>query len=268
MNRALVICTVLASCTGGFAMHSGDAYINREGTVWTFGTASVARVVALEDGKLLLKSFRAGAAGRELVPPGVVAAEFAVAVGEDATPLTSAVPGWTLVTASENKLGQGELQLDLTLQRSGLRATKSYVVYPQSSVIREWVTFANAGRTPLLLADPHFLNVTVAPGDSTALDFHWMTGGENNPGSWVLKTEALEPGKPRSFDSYEAMAVDAAKFPGDGINAKVLLGDRSRWASSCTPRGPCSRTGSSRAGRARAARGGARRSARPPTRCP
>ena len=51
-------------------MESGDAVIRREGAQWSFGTASVRRVVALEDGKFLLKSFRAGRAGRELVPAG------------------------------------------------------------------------------------------------------------------------------------------------------------------------------------------------------
>jgi hypothetical protein len=73
------------------------------------------------------------------------------------------------------------------------------------------------------------LTLTVAAGDPAALDFHWMTGGENNPGSWVMKTEGLAPGEPRTFDSYEAMTVDAAQFPGDGINAKILLNDRQIW---------------------------------------
>jgi hypothetical protein len=229
MSRALVICTVLACCTGGFAMQSGDAYINRQGARWAFGTASVARVVALEEGKLLLKSFRPGASGRELVPPGAVAAEFAVAAAEDRTLVTSASPGWTLVAATEKKLAQGELQLDLTVQREGLRATKSYVIYPQSSIIREWVMFTNTGEAPLRLADPRFLNLTVAAGDPAALDLYWMTGGENSPGSWMLKTEQLALGKPRTFDSYEAMPVDATQFPGDGINAKILLNGRQIW---------------------------------------
>lgn len=209
-------------------MQSGDAYSRREGTTWTFGTDTVRRVVVLEQGKLLLKSFRGGAQGREMAPAGG-AAEFAVAIGEDATPLTSASGGWSLVDAVEKKLDQGELELTLTVEREGLRATKTYVIYPKSNIIREWVVFTNARQTPLQLKDPRFLNLTVAAGDPAALAFHWMTGGENNPGSWVLKTEQLTADKPRTFDSYEAMPVDATQFPGDGINAKILLNDRQIW---------------------------------------
>ena len=228
--RALLLGALLAGGTGGFAaMHSSDAYLTRQGDTWSFGTASVARVVALEDGKLRLKSFRAGAGGRELAPPGAETAEWAVLVGEDRTLLTSAMPGWTLLAATEQKLAQGELQLALTLQRAGLRATKTYVIYPQSSVIREWVTFTNAGATPLLLADPRFLNLAVTTGDPAALDFHWMTGGENYPGSWLLQTEQLPADRPRTFDSYEAMAPHPSQFPGDGINAKIFRNDRQIW---------------------------------------
>lgn len=228
MTRALVIYAALMCCAGGFAMQSGDAYIKREGATWRFGTKTVERIVALEKGKLLVRSFRAGTKGRELAP-AAGAAEFAVAVGEDKALVTSATPGWTLVSSHESKLGQGELQLDVVVQREGLQATKTYVVYPQSSLIREWGTFANVGQTPLLLSDPRFLTLTVGAGTADDLDFHWMTGGENNPGSWVLKTEQLVPGQARTFDSYEAMPVDTTQFPGDGINAKILLNDRQIW---------------------------------------
>ena len=43
------------------------AYINVEPSRWTLGTAAVERVVALEDGKLLLKSLKDKSTGRELV---------------------------------------------------------------------------------------------------------------------------------------------------------------------------------------------------------
>ena len=43
-----------------------EAYIKDEGNRWTLGTATVERVVALEDGKLLLKSVKNKVTGREL----------------------------------------------------------------------------------------------------------------------------------------------------------------------------------------------------------
>ena len=106
--------------------------------------------------------------------------------------------------------------------------TKTYVVYPGSSIIRQWVTFTNAGSGPLRIVEPGFLNETLRPGDAEATDFHWMTGGENSPGSWMLKVEKLAASKRRTFDSYEPFPA-APTFPGDGIKAKVLLNGMQVW---------------------------------------
>src|ERR1035437_5030802 len=113
MSRLLPICILLASCIGGYTMNSGDAYIKREGDKWTFGTASVQRVVALEDGKLLLKSLR-GKAGHELAGGTAPREEFSALVGEGSERVSSVSGGWALVDAHEATLEQGELQLDLT----------------------------------------------------------------------------------------------------------------------------------------------------------
>jgi hypothetical protein len=223
------IYSVLALCTGGHALDSGDAYIERTGARWTFGTASVRRVVALHEGRFVLESFRNEATHRELAAPGGLSDEFSVSVGEGAERIGGATGGWALVDAHESTLQQGALQLDLTLRREALHMTKSYVIYPQSSIIREWVTFANAGETPLTIVDPAFLNLCVGMGDPATTEFLWMTGGENNPGSWVLQAERLEAGRPRTFDSYDAMRVDATQFPGDGVNAKIVVNDRQVW---------------------------------------
>ena len=115
------------------------------------------------------------------------------------------------------------MQLELTVRQGPLLVAKTYVVHPGSSIIREWVTFANAGHEPLRLVEPGFLSLATRQGKPSALDFHWMTGGENQPGSWVLKTEKLTAAKPRTFDSYEPFPSAGPSFPGDGINAKITL---------------------------------------------
>lgn len=123
-------------------------------------------------------------------------------------------------------------QLDITVQRDALQVTKSYLLYPGSSIVREWVTFKNAGAVPLPISDACFLNLTVQPGAGPSPDFSWMSGGENNPGSWNLKTQSLNPGKPRKFDSYEpfpAEMLGGQQFPGDGIDARVLLNGQQVW---------------------------------------
>jgi hypothetical protein len=104
------------------------------------------------------------------------------------------------------------------------------VVHPGSSIISQWTTFVNAGDRPLTIVEPGFLTESLRPGDPGQLDFHWMTGGENQPGSWMLKTEKLTSAKPRTFDSYEPFpGAPAVAFPGDGINAKVLLNGKQVW---------------------------------------
>ncbi len=213
----------------GTATAAGEAYIRAEGNRWILGTATAERVVALEEGKLLLKSFKDKVTGRELISSGTPSEEFSLRLGGVAEPLTGVTGPWKLVRANQTKLKQGEQQLDLTLQHESLRVTKSYVVYPGSSIIRQWITLSNAGDRPLEIVEPGFLCEAVRPGDPASLDFHWMTGGENRPGSWTLRTEKLSVDKPRTFDSYEPFDGGVPVFPGDGINAKVLLNGKQVW---------------------------------------
>jgi hypothetical protein len=57
-----------------------------------------------------------------------------------------------------------------------------------------------------------------------------MTGGENRPGSWTLKTEKLPSGRARTFDSYDPFGGKAeGNFVGDGVLARVMLNDRQIW---------------------------------------
>jgi len=212
---------------GEYAVNGDDTYIKREGPRWILGTGMVERVIALEEGKFLLKSFKHKATGREMIPEGAQSDEFFIALGQKH--LSGATGPWKLVSARKKKLRQGALQLDITLQQQSLSVTKSYMIYPESSIIREWATFTNLGPAPMQIVDPGFLALSVRPGDPASLDFHWMTGGENRPGSWMLKTETLTAGKPRQFDSYEPFPGITEHFPGDGINAKILLNDRQIW---------------------------------------
>jgi hypothetical protein len=206
-----------------------EARITADGDRWTLETAAARRVIALEDGKLWLKSFQDRATGRELIAGGTASDEFFVRIGDARQPLTGPTGRWNLVGTRQTRLRQGERQLDLSLQQGSLRVTKSYVIYPGSSILRQWTTLANAGSQPLRLVEPGFLSLTVRPGEARAPEFYWMTGGENQPGSWVLKTEKLSPARPRTFDSYEPFPSAGAVFPGDGINAKITLNGKQVW---------------------------------------
>ena len=191
---------------------SQDAYITQRNSTWTLGSSAVEMTIALRNGMLVTTHLKNKASGHELSP-------------------TDATGPWTLVGARTTQLKQGELQLDLTLRHDSLEVTRSYVVYPGSSIIREWNAFKNTGSGPIPLTDPEFLNMSARLGDAASEDFDWMTGGDNAHGSWVLKTEKLQAGQPRKFDSYDP-------FPDRGLcgdfvdgkpNLTVLLNDRRIW---------------------------------------
>ena len=210
-----------------FALSHDDAYIHSKKGEWSLGSSAVERVVALEDGRLVLKSLKDKRTGRELVTQGKNSAEFSVSLGEKASSINGASGGWKLVRAKESKLSQGELALDLTVARDKFEVTRHYVIYPQSSVIREWTTFTNTGKTSLTLINPGFLDLSVRPASLASLDFYWMSGGTNFPNSWLLRKESLDPARTRRFDSY-----DPSSYPhvfGDGVNVKILKNGSQVW---------------------------------------
>lgn len=229
MRISLILLTVMWGQTALGAAASDEASIKADGNRWTLSTASVEQVIALEDGQFLLKSLKDKATGRDLVPSGTVSDEFFVELGDAKKVISGATGPWKLVRSGQTRHKQGELQLDLTLEQGPLVVTKSYVVYPGSSIIRQWASITNAGKEPIRLTDPGMLSLRVRPGEPARLDFHWMTGGENQPGSWMLKTERLDSHNARTFDSYEPFPAAPSSFPGDGINAKVTLNGKQVW---------------------------------------
>jgi hypothetical protein len=212
---------------GDEVMETDDVYIRRKGTEWRFGTSKVERTVVLEDGCFYLKSFRNRASGMELAPEGMASDEFCLTVNGHS--LSGAARGWTLLASSTRKLKHGERRLALTLQREGLELTKNFLVYPGVGVIREWLTIRNVRNDALVVENPSFLRVGFRMDSPENLDFQWITGGENQPGCWDLRTEKLTSGKPRTFDSYEPFPFkypNASPYPGDGTRSKILLNDR------------------------------------------
>ncbi len=210
------------------SLTSKDAYVIRKGDTWTLGSAKVARTLSLADGKFFTTSWKDKTSGRELLPVGTVSDELGALV--HGQPVLGGSGGWRLMEAKEHVLTQGEIQLDIRLQREGLEAAKSYVVYPGSSIVREWVCFKNVSTNPLRVSEPRFLSLTTKPGPPESVDFHWMTGGENQQGSWTLKTEKLKAGKIREFDSYDPFGgTEEGTFLGDGVLARVLVNDRQVW---------------------------------------
>lgn len=223
----LLLATLFFSMAAS-ATESGDGYISRTADSWTLGTAKIERKLILSKGRLFTRSLKDKVSGRELLSPGRVSEEFGAVL--DGKEISSASGGWKLVTASDHVGGNGELQLDLTLRHGHLQATKTYVVYPDSSIIREWVQFKDVGQKPLRISEPRFLSFTAKVGTLDSEKLNWVTGGENRPGTWTLKSEQLKPDVPREFDSYDPFGGTAeGNFVGDGVIARVLRNDEQIW---------------------------------------
>lgn len=110
---------------------------------------------------------------------------------------------WKQIGTSQAQQKNGSLQFDLQFASGSLEAVKSYVIYPGSSVVREWTVFKNHGSSSIPMQNPVFLKTGVHFNQLNSVDFHWMTGGENRPGSWDLRTETMKPELRRRFDSYD-----------------------------------------------------------------
>jgi hypothetical protein len=182
-------------------LKSGDGYIRREDSRWVIGTAMVEKTISLNRGSLTLTSFKNKASQREYVQGGVASAEIRLtANGED---ITGSYGNWTLVREDSHQTSQGELQLELTLRHGPLEVSKHYVVYPGTSVIREWISISNASEKPVRISDPFFLESHFLSSDVDKLELYYVTGGGAYNGSQLLKMDRMTPDYARIFDSYD-----------------------------------------------------------------
>lgn len=168
--------------------------------VWHLNTNKVQRTVSIKNGQFITRSWIDMATGKSVLGTSESGELSLFLNGKE---VTGSSGGWSLVSAHNVPQKDGSIELDLTVRRENLEATKSYVTYPGSSIIREWVTFKNTGSSDMTIENPSFLNVSPELGALDDLDLLWMTGGENRPGSWLLKKETLTVGKVRNFDSFD-----------------------------------------------------------------
>ncbi|HEX4426252.1 MAG TPA: hypothetical protein VH079_12715, partial [Terriglobales bacterium] len=194
-----VLCAAAPFSPAQTDLQSRDGYIRRQGDTWIFGTSQVEKQVRLADGRFFLSSLRNKVSGHEYqdgkTPPDEI--RF-LAGGLDAS---SSSWRWKLHSEHVTKLSQAELQLDIELESSGLRVTKSYVIYPGSSVVREWLTLENVSNKPVHLSHVDFLHSRLLGSVASELKLNYLTGGGNFNGSQLLKTEATNPEYQRTFDS-------------------------------------------------------------------
>jgi hypothetical protein len=188
------------------SLQNKDGYIRRAGNEWIMGTSRVERKIRFVNGRLSLASLRNKISGQEYQDGNNPPAEIRfVANGED---VSSSTWNWKLRGEHAVRGEQGELQLEIELESAPLHVTKHYVIYPGSSVIREWLTLENISDKPVQINKLDFLNSRVLSSVQD-LQFSYVTGGGNYNGSQLLKSEPVSPGFQRVLDSKGGIQTES-----------------------------------------------------------
>jgi hypothetical protein len=181
-----------------------DAYVRREGMTWILGTSKAERRITLHNDHLLLTSFINKISGREYRDSGPDPCEIRMKV--DGADVCSPTWAWVLVDEQIHRLSQGEIQLDIQLKGGPIQATKHWLVYPGTPIVREWMTFENVSGKDVHLEDVFFLNTQLLGKRQDRLELDYLTGGANFNGSQTLKTEQVSSTYNRTFDSRLGVA--------------------------------------------------------------
>jgi hypothetical protein len=176
-----------------------DGYVRRDGNDWVLGTSRTEKRIRFADGHLSSISLRNKASGHEYQDPTSPPSEIRFSANEQDVSAPAWV--WRLLADHAQKDAQGELQLDIELESANLQVTKHYVIYPGTSVIREWLTLENPSTKAVHLTKVNFLYTRVPASMAQDLDFNYLTGGGNYNGSQLLKTEPMNPAYLRTLDS-------------------------------------------------------------------
>ena len=108
---------------------------------------------------------------------------------------------WSFVRDRIQRLGNGELQLDIELSSPWIEAVKHWVAYADTGLIRQWITLRNRSARSVRLKNVFFLNTRVLGAEANRLEVNYITGGGNFNGSQLLKTKRLSGSSALIFDS-------------------------------------------------------------------
>ena len=169
----------------------------------------------LRDGRYTLSSLANKVNGRQYVSDSSPGDEFRIEV--DGKTLTGMGGGWSSRGGETSVLSQGEIQLTVHLQNGSMRVDRFYIIYPGTSVIRQWTVFQNVSSRALAISNPYFLAARLRPERTSALTLYYMTGGGSFTGSQMLKEVPLSADYVRSFDTAdkdEVIPLEGVKFGG------------------------------------------------------
>jgi hypothetical protein len=194
-----ILCTTASLLCAQTNVQSTDGYVRREGDDWIIGTSKVERRIRLAGGHFFQVSLRNKISGHEYKDATNPPAEIRFfANGQDAS---ASIWHWELLGDHIVRGSQGELQLNIELESAGMRLAKYYVIYPGTSVVREWLTLQNSSGKPIFINKVDFLHTRIGSSGTQDLEFNYLTGGGNYNGSQLLKTEAVSAIYQRALDS-------------------------------------------------------------------
>lgn len=198
----------------------GDAYAapGANACTWDIGTSAIENQLTFDNsnGTYTLTSFENMLTNPPIqyVDSGNASPEFRFAWNGQT--LTGDTPGWSCQSGGVHQVdmgGQPALQLEVSVERPGVRVTKDYVIYPDDSLIRQWTQYTNTSTTQQELTTPSFLADNLMANEIQAghVNLDYMTGAEATGGSWTLQTGAETPDYSRTFDSYDAFGCTNAQ---------------------------------------------------------
>jgi hypothetical protein len=177
------------------SVRNQDGSIVRDGTDWVLSTSQVEKRIRLIDGHLISTALRNKTSGRDYQSNSSSSPEITITLdGHDAAQWR-----WEFKEDHISRGPQGELQLDISLTSTSVYATKHYVIYPGTSVVREWLTLTNSSSNAIRITRLNFLSTHLAAERDT--EFNYVTGGGNYNGSQLLKSESMDLGYQRTIDS-------------------------------------------------------------------
>ena len=119
--------------------------------------------------------------------------------------------------------GRPAVQLEVILNRDGLRAHLYVQAYPGTSILRQWVELENTTASPVTLESPTPLRLGLNVADPASLTNYWMCGGTSRPNQGQLESAKVEDRYHRTLlgdrtDNYVPwMALARESASGDGL---------------------------------------------------
>ena len=133
---------------------------------------------------------------------------------------------WTAASGNVSQVavgGRPAVQLEITLNREGLRAHLYVQAYPGTSILRQWVELENTTASPVNLESPTALRLGLNGTDMTGVTHYWMCGGTSRPNQGQLESAKVGETYHRTLlgdrtDNYVPwMALTRGAAPGDGL---------------------------------------------------